>query len=278
MPIDGARGHFLDNKTIQYEPSSNTVTFWEKSVLTKSDIEKLENNNFIVVSDNRLTKYKAKLDTLDLYLVHTIYYKDGAVVYDIDATKPTPDYEMKNLSYIERQYSNFFNQKRDGYYIGHEVETFYEHEVKYVCDYLGIHTGLKDGPHNWKFLYEHQMKRPVKTERGEIKILFYDSVNEEYYICTDLYVKNYVDGISKFYVKEETTVRSKRAYRNKHSSGIKNAYIDFKEGKIWLCNNTYIGGANAIKANKRMFKEIVPDSPEEAIYNEALKILSKKQK
>lgn len=258
---------FVDNKTVQYDPNRKIITFWEKTVIPEEDIERFKKDNFRILSDTLLRKYQVKLDKLDFYLVHSIYYKNGATVYDIDSTRPIPPYEFDKLSLLERTFSNTTERKSDGYYIAHPIETFYEYETKYACDFLGIHTDLKSRPHEWKFLYDSHSKRPVMNRSGQIGS--YKDFNIKYYICTDLYVRNYVDGIGKFYVKKVTVSKWNRSIS--HTTGIDSAYIDFRARRVLI--SSQVQAKNSVKYHK--YKELVPDSPEEAIYNAALKIITK---
>lgn len=266
-PVGEHSNRFVDNQTVKYDPTRKIITFWEKTIVSEKDAERLKKNNFNIFSDTLLRKYQVKLDKLDFYLVHSVYYKNGTTVCDIDSTRPIPAYEFNKLSNLEQTFSNNTNQKRDGYYIINPIETFYEHEAKYVCDYLGIYTDLKNSPHDWKFLCEHHSKRPIINRGGQISS--FKDYNTKYYICTDLYVKNYVDGIAKFYVKKIEVSKWNRIIN--HTTDIDSAYVDFRDRRVLI--SSWGMNTNSVKYNK--FKELVPDSPEEAIYNATLKINAK---
>lgn len=150
----------------------------------------------------------------------------------------------------------------------------YEHEVKYVCDYLNIPTKLKSSPHNWKFIYEGHSKMPVLRKDGRRGADI--NYSSKYYICSDLYVQNYEDGIAKFYIKVVDIFNKNTA---DNFTSVFKVYVDLKEHSVWSDFGPY--DSQRLEMDKKMnpehYREVLPGSAHEAIYNEALNILLNKR-
>lgn len=269
---------FVDNKSIHYDPASKILTFWGKNVSSKSTTQEsgihkndAENNDgehpkVEIFGDTVLSKYKIKLDKLDFYMERSVYYLDGRMTHDLDTTEPLePKKKYDELSTLEKFYGNYSRIKNDGYFLRYSIDTLYEHEAKYACDYLGIPTMLKNSPHNWKFIYAHHINVPTKSKDIRRKTFIID--NYVYYICTDLHVPNYENGIGKFYIKSEEWLNRDRSHK---FLNYKFAYVDFKKRRVCFSYGPY-------DARLDNSKEIIPDSLGEAVYYEALNILGKKK-
>lgn len=287
VPINGDKLHasrFVDNKTIEYDPENKTITYWDKFTapiianpkknIYNNHVKDVDNQNTEILGDTNLSKYTINLDKLDFYMIRTVYYLNGVKRIDLDTTEPLGlTKKPEELSNVEKLFGNLGDKKCNGYFLGYGViDDYYEHELKYVCDYLGIPTMLKYKPHNWKLIYEKQVKFPVKNRDTGKESFIID--NYKHYICSDLYARNYENGIAKFYIK---TVQSFDQNSAHNFVDITNAYVNFKKHRVWFnfgpCNSIFIKLHE--KANTGYSGEIVPDSFEEAVYNEALNILSK---
>lgn len=288
VPINGDKLHatrFVDIKTIQYDSDSKTIMFWDKATKPIIDSHKkivyhnhardIKPQETERLGDTVLSKYKVKLDKLDFYMVRTVYYLNGVRNKDIDTTEPILIRKKpEELTWAEKMFGNTRNEINNGFYLKTDsvIDMIYEHEAKYVCDYLNIPTKLKSSPHNWKFIYEGHSKMPVKCKDGREGVINY---NSKYYICSDLYVQNYEDGLAKFYVKKIDIFNKNPA---DNFVAVFKVYVDFKNHSVWPDWGPY--DPRLVEMNKRMnpenYREVLPGSSNEAIYNEALNILLNK--
>lgn len=288
VPINGDKLHatrFVDIKTIQYDSDSKTIMFWDKATKPIIDSHKkivyhnhardIKPQETEYLGDTVLSKYKVKLDKLDFYMIRTVYYLNGVRNKDIDTTEPILIRKKpEELTWAEKMFGNTRNEINNGFYLKTDsvIDMIYEHEARYVCDYLNIPTKLKSSPHNWKFIYEGHSKMPVKCKDGRVGVINY---NSKYYICSDLYVQNYEDGLAKFYVKKIDIFNKNPA---DNFVAVFKVYVDFKNHSVWSDWGPY--DPRLVEMNKRMnpenYREVLPGSSNEAIYNEALNILLNK--
>lgn len=289
VPINGDKLHatrFVDIQTIQYDSDSKTIMFWDK--VTKPIIDspkKIVYHNHArdikpqkteYLGDTVLSKYKVKLDKLDFYMVRTVYYLNGFINKDIDTTEPILTRKKpEELTMAEKLFGNKRNEISNGFYLKTDsvIDMIYEHEAKYVCDYLNIPTKLKSSPHNWKFIYEGHSKMPVLRKDGRRGADI--NYNSKYYICSDLYVQNYEDGLAKFYVKKIDIFNKDPA---DNFVSVSKVYVDLKNHSVWSDWGPY--DPKFVEIKKRMnpenYREVLPGSSNEAIYNAALNILLNK--
>lgn len=178
----------------------------------------------------RLTKFEFDLNTWDLKELQTATVKNG----------------------------NISSRGKWVHDVIFTMEDSMEAGVKSICDYLNIGNQFKSSPHKWKYLLSKPQGFTFEPGTDLNPII-------DFYICTDLYVKNYKPGVAKVFIKHYSSADKDR---DKKKMGPKYNFtlpylVDFNKHSV-----------NMQMLHSREENNIVPDSLEEAIYNETLRMIS----
>lgn len=222
-----------------YVPWNNTNPYVNRQVAAKRFVDK------------QTAAYDDKTNRI-IYWSKSISSGNNGWVAKNEVDLNTLDYRVLERATLRN--GHIYSSKKYAERIIFFIESSDEFEVKTICDYLNIANSFKSTPHQWKYLlsrYRSYLEKPGTIYNPLI----------DWYICRDLYVKNYRPGITKVFVKHVQARQKNKGY----IPNLGEPYlVDFNKHSVY----------SQILSPKE--DNIVPESLEEAIYNETLNIISRK--